>query len=176
MVSATLRVIAHAYLEICLLKRRPQDLPRSDWLMVLTLLAYGLSSAGLAAVDLEVPRAMAAALLDAGLLWAGTALVLYLFKRPLRTTQTVTALAGTGVVLSVVALPVVLWLTLAQGRHADTGIPALLWLGLFAWNLLISAHILRHALDSGFLLAIGITLMFVALDVKIFDVLVRTPA
>jgi hypothetical protein len=167
MLNTALRVLARAYLDICLLRRRPQDLPCSTALMILTLSAYALVSLTMAAIDLATEQALLVALADTALLCLGAALVLYLVRKPARTIQTVTALAGTGTVLGLIALPIVRWLTASHASQGDASVPALLWLGLFFWSLAVTGHVLRHALDIRFAAGLLMAAIFMLANVQI---------
>lgn len=151
-------VLFTAFLEVCLLRRRPQDLPHSLFLLKLTLAAYAAANIGLAAINLAPGPAVAAGVLDTVLLVAVTMVLLQLRRLPRRLPQTLTALAGSGALLNLLAAPVMLWLA-ALPEPAREGLPALLILGLVVWSLAVMAHILRHALDipffGGLLLAIA---------------------
>jgi hypothetical protein len=73
-------------------------------------------------------------------------------------TQTVTALAGCGVVLGIISLPL---LTLHQ--IANTDIRALVELLLFAlliWQIVIYSHILKHALAIPYIFAVILTVLY----------------
>ena len=66
--------------------------------------------------------------------------------------QTLTAMAGCGVLLGLAAMPL---LAVAQQEPIPAFV-GLLWLALLFWSLAINAHILRHALSVPF--GIGLVL------------------
>ncbi len=144
-----MRALLDVFLEICLLRRGPQDLPASPALTVLSLAAYGLS--GMVAVIAIMPLSMALpqTLLDLALVSGLSYLLLSLRGFGARFLQTLTALAGTGTLLNLVAWPLFMWM----GQEADTAgqgspLPSLLFLVLLGWSIAIMAHIVRHALSS----------------------------
>ena len=81
-------------------------------------------------------------------------LLLYLLNKAARINQTLAAMAGAGSLLGLVAFPLVLM----QGpENADGAVPvalSLVWVALLVWNLVVSAHILRHALSARLPLAL----------------------
>ena len=138
---------------ICLLRSGPQDLPAAYPLLKLTLFAYGLS--GLVFLlggvgNLNLPQAALLVVVDIALLAVLTYLVLHAVHHLPRFTQTLTALAGTGALLQLIALPLGVWFTWAEAAGASGQFPALLWLLLMIWSLTITGHILRHALSVSF--------------------------
>jgi len=147
------------FFQICTLRSGPQDLPAAPLLCNASLFFYLLLSLISSALNMPLSQALIAAMVDIGLLIALTTAILKLRGLGVRITQTLTALAGTSVILSLFSIPMLIWLQAARADHGDAGIPSLLMLVLVMWNLLIVAHIFRHALSTlfaaGLLLAIG---------------------
>lgn len=97
------------------------------------------------------------ALLELLLMTLFVAGVLYLFRRPARFSQTLAALAGSGGLLGLPAL------ALIRVAGAEVVAPHLstAWLLLLFWNLLINAHILRHALSSSLAMGAILSVLYV---------------
>ena len=93
------------FLDICLFRKAPQDVPASTPLLKMCLLAYALS--GLVVLLISAPVAVAVALLQilldmvllGGLLYLG----LILRRHPQRFEQTLSALTGSGTLLGLLA-------------------------------------------------------------------------
>ncbi|MFB4203686.1 hypothetical protein KBTX_02055 [wastewater metagenome] len=144
----SLQHIVRLVLDICLLRRGPQDLPASPTLLAATMLAS-------AVVGYPTMRALPAATATPGLDAAYGVIVTFAFTYALlhayglgnRFLQTATALYATDVVVTGLAL---ILLTLGS---AGTPVTALGLIGLILWNIAIIAHIFRHALDTVIALA-----------------------
>ncbi|HEY5790811.1 MAG TPA: hypothetical protein VIX81_09310 [Gammaproteobacteria bacterium] len=136
------------FFDLCLLRAKPQQVPASEVVFALALLAYlGVGVLVLAPGE-GLPRALGQALLDTALLLALLRLALQWRRHPARFQQAATALTGTGALLGLLLLPV---LALGGGGE-EAGQQAavlafLLWTALFAWSLTVTGHILRHALE-----------------------------
>ena len=139
------------WLDICLLRRAPQDEPWSPAALLLALAAYTLVDLLVAAASSGWRVAAAMTAVDLALLVAFVWMLLRLMGRPARFVQTLTALAGSGSLLGVAALPLVQQAARAQaaGGEASGGL-ALMWLLLVVWSLVVRAHIFRHALSAAF--------------------------
>lgn len=151
------------FVELCLLRRTPQDLPASlplFGLLAVVNLCLGLM-AGLVVGEgfgRSLSQSAAEILLTTGVLFAGLRLV----HRESRFAQSATALLGSGAVFGVLGLfPLAL---LPAGEEAE--ISALFWLlliGLLIWNLIVMGHILRHTLElkpgQAMLIAVGFYLL-----------------
>jgi hypothetical protein len=157
-----MHALFNLFLDICLFRKGPQDIPPSAVLMKLCLLGYGASGFLVLLLGTPAPVALLQILLDLVLLAGLLHLVLLLNRHPGRFEQTLTALTGTGTLLGLLALPLMHWIV-RQGTEGDTTLPSLLMLGLMVWSVAIIAHILRHALDTsvwaGALYALGYTVL-----------------
>jgi len=158
------------FVDMCLLRANPQDVPHSIFLELLTLVAYTTLSYVLALSSTTPGTALLAALVDSamlvGLAYAG----LWILDLKNRMTKLVTALAGTGVVWQLVALPVMSLLAGASDTTPNTALATLsylLLLALVAWAIFIIGHILRHALNMKFSFALGIAVLYVYTSMRV---------
>jgi hypothetical protein len=147
------------FVELCLLRRAPQDLPGSSTLLGLILFINLVASVlvGLAA-GLAAPVALGQGLADAILSLGLLHLALSLTRRPARFLQLATALLGTGALLSLIAVAPLLLLSGAESR-GETSLAGLPLIFLLFWSLLVTGHILRHGFDlrlgQGVLIAVA---------------------
>ncbi len=159
------KVLLLAFFDICRLIKRPQDIPESKNLLTLCLVVYGLLSILLAMLSLSTDKAVLAGVLEVILIMVFTQALLQTRGKSLRWTQTVTALAGTGIIISLIALPLYI-LTGVGGSNeinssASQVLGLLLLVSLACWNIVIMGHILRHALEVNFMLAIVLAITYI---------------
>lgn len=154
-----MRVLFDLIVDICLFRKGPQDLPASQALLGLYLIAYGLS--GLLALLVSMPPSTAVfqALVDIVLLAGFTYGILAMMNYGARFVQTLTALAGTYTLFNLIALPLIFWLERASTQTTAPVLPSLLLLALMGWSIVVMAHVLQHALSTsrvmGVLYALG---------------------
>lgn len=148
------------FFELCLLRRAPQDLPASDTLFRLILIAdvavgvlVGVAS------GLQTLASAAQVVAETALMLSLLYLALGLVGHPGRFTQSATALLGSGVLIGALALaPVLLG---ALGGDTDAAaLGTLLLLALMVWNIAINGHILRHTFGIGLGQGIGIAVVY----------------
>ncbi len=151
----------YAYLtllfKICLFRKGPQDIPHSQQLLRLSTIAYVLVSylvIQISAEGLRIPLQIAAELL---ITFGFAALILGLAGKFQRFTQTTTTFLSTDALISIFAMPIIATLNL----DASNILAIFAMLALMIWNWLITAHIIRHALDKSFSFALGIALLYV---------------
>ncbi|MTW21039.1 hypothetical protein [Allochromatium palmeri] len=162
------------FVELCLLRRPPQDLPASEMLLGVVLLAdlvigvlVGIT-AGLSWLT-SLLQGLAEILL---MLMALYAALTQLKRRP-RFLQTATALLGSGAMLGLVAIPP-LSLNPTGSQESDlAALGAFLLLGLVIWGILVTGHILRHAfsitLGQGSAIAVAFQIVAVTLVSSLFS-------
>jgi predicted signal transduction protein with EAL and GGDEF domain len=161
--------IIRPFFEICLLRLRPQDLPESTPLLGLVLIGHTFSAVLLSTVALPFWEALLAGLLDTLLLAAMTLSVLHLQRLQNRLKQTLTALAGTGTLIGMVAIPLSNWLHMANETNSEAVTPALLLLLLIGWSLTVTGHILRHALSTAFIMGLVLAMVFYWITINILN-------
>ncbi|MEY4685592.1 MAG: hypothetical protein RLZ25_2051 [Pseudomonadota bacterium] len=146
-------VLFRLFLDIALFRRGPQDVPDSPILLALAVLADVAISTVVGALEGDVLGAMLQALVASALLLAFVALILVLTSHRKRFQKTATAVLGCDALITLGALPV----SLLSDAFSGLG---LLIMGILFWNLLVFAHILKHALDIGYALSVALALIF----------------
>lgn len=168
------RLIAMLF-DLCLLKRGPQDLPHRPSLtlailvVALAIEAYTASVLGSTAL---LPGSM---LLSGVFALAATWGILRLRRVETRYWQTLLALAATGVMFSLLALPLMIALGPLDPDNLPPLTPVIGWgiVLLAFWRLVVSGHIWRHALDVplpiGVLVALGTFMAELVLQRALFS-------
>ena len=168
--------LIRAWFDICLLRRGPQDLPVSGFFLGLSLGCYALVSLLVASPSFGVADAALLAVVDTAMLAGFVVVLLYLQSKTERINQTLSALAGSGSLMGLFALPLVLLVD--PGQPAEQ-VPALLggvWLSLLIWNLFVMGHIMRHALSSSFAIGLGAAVLYALVSMQIVATLVPQQA
>lgn len=159
------------WLDICLLRAGPQDVPASRVLLWLTLIAYLLVSFLLSQPGYPSAVAARVAGVDLALLVVFVTAPLYLLDKTARIGQTLAALAGSGALLGVLALPVIRVVLAGQVAGEVPPTAALVWLILFGWSLLVVAHIMRHALSVAFAVGLGVAVLYTLVAMQVIGTL-----
>ena len=160
--------IAWLIIDIALLRRGPQDVPASLAFTLGALAAYAGSGM---LVQLQIAPEMAPlppVLFEVGLTVVLTGLVLWYRGVLARLPQTLSALAGTGTLITLCGLPVIRLLQAGDPGSALAMSGVVLWLGLVCWSLLVSAHILRLALDVSLNIGLVLAMVFLVLSALLY--------
>ena len=116
------KVLFLAFFEICRLNKGPQDIPASRNLLTLCLVVIWFivgSACGMLSQPIE--KAVFAGVLEVALIIIFSLALLQIRGKSERWVQMVTALAGTGIIISILALPLYLFI----GIGADEAMPPL---------------------------------------------------
>jgi hypothetical protein len=153
-----------AFVDIMLHRRGPDSLPSAAflfWLLLSLALASGVAVNVLAAG--LTTAIVAVALLVVGLeLWFVWAM-LRVFGRERRFRQTMSAVLGTNLVISVLVTP---FIPFAEPPTPTDQTLSLAWLALFflkVWSIDITSFVLSRALERPYLLALAIVIAYVLL-------------
>ncbi len=153
--------ISKAFFDICLLRKGPQDLPKSTVLLVLCLFMYTVIDVLLTLQSRPLVDALMVSFVDVGFLLLVTSLILKQHQHLDRWHQTMTALFGTGVILGIFIFPLVLGGIMNQPEAWIGQIIVLLFLIMIVWNVAVLAHIVRHAISTSMGIAIMIAILYI---------------
>lgn len=154
------------FLDICLLRLSPQDLPGSSFLLGLSLLMYAALAFGTALLSLAPFPAFMLAVVDVGLIAGLLWILLWIRDMLNRLPQTLSALYGAGAVMQLIALPLVLWQSASVSAPAQGVGALLLWVWLL-WHLLVVGHVLRHAVSTILPLGTLLALLYVFISFSV---------
>lgn len=164
----------YIFVELCLLRAKPQDLPVSVFLLLITAL-LGLLTGTLAAMESfgGVAVALTAQLMDTLLLLGLLMAALRLAGRAARFLQTGSALCGTGVLINMASIPAQLLIPDDPSTAAGGDLWVLVYLILIGWALVVMGHIIRHAFElplwAGIFAALNYFLIITWLIQDVFD-------
>jgi hypothetical protein len=154
------------WLDLCLLRAAPQDGPASTFTLGFALTCYAMVSVLVMTGGYGMLTGLGVALLELVLLAVFVMLLLYLLDKAARIRQTLAAMAGAGSLLGLIAFPLVL----LQGPVNEEGaLPlflSMLWLALLLWNLVVSAHIMRHALSTSFAMGLAVSVLYLLISTQ----------
>ncbi|MCW8903063.1 MULTISPECIES: hypothetical protein [Sedimenticola] len=152
--------LINLFVDICLLRAAPQDLPVASFLVTFTLLLNLLTGTIVIVGHFNsVVPALLAQLMDLALLALLVRLALNYQRHAGRFTQAISALFGCGVLINLVAMPLQLMIGDDPRVSPLGGLGVLFYVMLVIWGMVVVAHILRHTFEirfgNGMLLSIG---------------------
>ena len=157
--------VIDVFWKICLFKLRPQDLPVSSFLLLVSTVAYAIVGLLVGLTSLSLGEALISTVLDIALVGSMTQLILWIKEMGPRFQQAFTALMGTGAIVGFLALPLA-FLQMQAGEEPAV-LPSVLLLGLVMWSLGIVGHILRHTISAPFFVGVMLAVMYMYVSMSI---------
>ena len=146
---------------ICWLRQGPQDMPSATILMVILVAIYALVGVFLGIAKVSLGQATLESLLSILIMIVFVQLALRVRGHAARFNQTLSAMAGCDALLSSMLVPL---LVLLKAGILPPILFANLWLLLLIWSIVITAHILRHALAISFVTGILLSLAYLVMQ------------
>lgn len=160
-------------LQVCLFKKAPQDIPYSQLLLRLSIIAFAAISYLLSQLSNSDFNALLQVSVELIISLGFVAIVLTISNKRKRFVQTATTLVGTDALFSFFAMPILATLSI----NNENLLAALSMLGLMLWSWLVTIHIIRHAISTSFSFAAGIVFLYIFSTYQIIAVLFpSTPA
>jgi hypothetical protein len=156
-----------SYIDLCRLKAGPADMPASSMLLKSTLFAYFLLGIIISRIDSAWDVSIISSLADTLFMIAAIGVMLHLKGLNTRYQQTLIALAGAGIILNLIGLPLMIWLNQIDKLEQGTSVALLLMIALMFWSLMVIAHIFRQALDIKAGSAAMITIIYTAMSLVV---------
>lgn len=160
--------LALAFVEITLHRRGPDELPPSRFLLGVLVALYVLTGLigiwTLGVLDAGTAQLL---LLDAVFFLAYVFVCLRLFRHDRRFPQTVIALLGAEVVISLVSLPLALWSRSISVPPDPYSAPMLLHLLLLLWWIDVAGFILSRAIGRPYFVGVLFMIVYVLTSYRI---------
>lgn len=151
------------FLGICLLQKGPQDIPYSRFLCWFIFAIYLIVNCAVLALQSDMLILIAQLTVQLVYTVAFFWICLWISNQRLRFPQSMTAVFGTDAFISLVALPLLGWIT------AEPQSPSIYMIlfGLMVWQIVVTGHILRNALSARFSFGFGLALLYFYLSFQL---------
>lgn len=169
-------ILLKTFWNMCLLRAGPETLPASDFLLWLTLGLHALSVVVISLSVYGLVTAVMAGLTGTVVLAGLTVVTLQLHQHTERFNQTLSALAGTGTLLGLIAVIPNWWFYAAREAGEGWQTPTLLLFLVLVWSVVVTAHILRRALSTHFFVGLVVAAVFYWVSALIHESLFPVPA
>lgn len=165
--------LSKVFWNICRLKSNPQDLPKA-WSLLMAAIFAGIIVDSFSS-SILIPKFSALEIINIVIIYnilllSAVYLLLKLLGYKERAIQTLTAIAGSGLFISLVLLPALLTLNAAVKSFA------FLILIDNIWRIAVNAHIFRHALSISLLMAMILSVSYLLLGVLLAEFLLPAQA
>ena len=157
------------FLNICRLKAGPQDLPKGLSLLIIVILAGIILDSLTTPIflpKLSVIDIIKVVVIYNIILLTAIYLLFKLIGYTERVTQTITAVVGAGIFISLVLLPALLMMNSIDEQMKSISLFILID---NVWRIVVNAHIFRHALSVSFLMAMILSVSYLLFGALVAD-------
>ncbi len=155
------------FIDLCLFRASPSDIPASQQLMKVTLVIYFILMVIVNQLDVSWNTSLLISLADILVMIIFVRILLNFRNLKVRYVQVVTALAGSGCVMTIVAFPIMWWFYQTDPDQQATSIAMMMMIALLIWGLMVVAQIFRHALDVRSGTATIITIVYISISILV---------
>ena len=159
--------ILQSLFDICLFKKRPQDLPYSLLLLQLLAIINAISSFLILYIRYDWLNSLLQSLVGIALVTGFSWIILYLYRKLPRFNQTTAALLGTDAVIGFFALPAMATMMTGHGEL----LAFIVMLGLIGWHWAIIGHIIRNALEQSLSMSLGLAFLYLLVSYQVMALL-----
>jgi hypothetical protein len=160
--------VLNIFVEICFLMRGPQDTPSDAGFFKYVLGLYFAVNTLLTSLTTNLFFALIQAFAELAMLLGFIWAVLWFSHKTARFGQTATAMLACGALFTIASLPFFYWIETHIGASRILSYTVML---LLVWNLIVSGHILRHALSMPLSFGIGLSFLYVFFSYQILSFL-----
>lgn len=171
----TFGVLFKTFLNMCIFRYKPQDLPQSYDLLIICLLLYTLINVLLAMTTAPFATALQISILDTAIVTVITVFILKLNRHHERWLKTLMALAGTGCIIGLFTLPLFAGAFLLEVSELIQSVILMIYLALLIWNIVIMGHILRHAMETTLGIGIVFAVIYLVITSTLISVVIPRP-
>lgn len=153
--------LVKVFIDLCLFRLGPQELPASAWLRNLSLILYFVLGATLSMTIESVDSSLKSAILDTLFLALLAIVPLYFMGKSSRINQTLTAIYGSGTLFNLAIAPLAILYFVLDQQAGPLIAVSIAMLGF--WNLAVLGNILRHAFNLPLIAGIAIAITYLAI-------------
>ena len=158
-------------LSLLILKTAPQDLSYSPQYAVRLALVYILSGLIVLQTTLAPEGALSGMILGLAIQYVFTYAVLQALNCGARMVQTFSAILGVGIIFNLLSWPVLAVLSDQMATESMKSSMSLVFLLLISWEVLVKAHIFKHALEMKMFSALALSLSLFFISVALSQLL-----
>lgn len=163
--SNNMFLLLKLYFDICLMRANTEEIPDSRFLLATTLVAHFLVGVLSNLIDFSLAKSVLMVFISL-LMTVGLAIgALWAANLSHRVPQTLTALAGTGIILYIISLP---FRILSYNFPPEQLMfPVYMLLMILFWKIAIIGHILKNALAIPYWATVTISIVFVFTEYRV---------
>lgn len=165
------KTLARLFFDICLLKKGPQDVPDSSDVRITVFISYLLAGSVLISSGLSWSDALYQSIIETLLVALFIYVLLLFFSLPHRFKQAITAIYGSGTLITTLSIPFVFWLAALIKNEASTGVAGLAVFLIVCWSFVVMGHIIRETIQKSMAFSLLLTFCYLYLSYQVINMI-----
>lgn len=161
------KILARLFFDICLLKKGPQDVPDSSDVQIMVFMTYLLAGSVLISSGLPWSDALYQSIIETLLVAIFMYVLLLFFSLPNRFKQSITAIYGSGTLITVLSIPFIFWLDTLIKSESSTGVAGLAVFLIVCWSFVVMGHIIRETIQKSLAISLLLTFCYLYLSYQV---------
>ncbi|HIF17712.1 MAG TPA: hypothetical protein EYG50_08425 [Cycloclasticus sp.] len=165
------KMLLRLFLDLCLIKKGPQDVPDNTMLMKIVFFTYFMSGTVLLSGNIPIIDAVIQALIDTVLIGLFMYVLVSFFSVPNRFNQSLIAIYGSGALITVFSTPFIFWVQTLSNNEQPTGAAGLVVFLIVCWSFVVMANIIRETIRKNLSTCLLLTFCYLYLSYQLINML-----
>ncbi|AGS39034.1 hypothetical protein CYCME_0693 [Cycloclasticus zancles 78-ME] len=165
------KTVLRLFVDLCLIKKGPQDVPDSTILLKAVFFIYFLSGSLLLSSSMAFGEAVVQSFIETILLGLFVYILLSFFALKNRFNQSVTAIYGSGALITVISAPFVFLMGGMTGNEGSTGVLGLVVFLIVCWSFAVLANIIRQTIQKSLGVSLLLTFCYLYLSYHVIQLI-----
>ena len=165
------KTLLRIFVDLCLIKKGPQDVPDSSVLLKAVFFIYFLSGTLLLSSSVALSEAVAQSFIETLLLGFFVYLLLTFFAVKNRFNQSVTAIYGSGALITTLSVPFVFLMGSMTNSEGSTGAVGLIVFLIVCWSFVVLANIIRETIQKSLGICLLLTFCYLYLSYQVIQLI-----
>jgi len=164
------KILLRIFVDLCLIKKGPQDVPDSIALLKVVFFIYFLSGTLLLSSSMEFSEAIVQSFIETLLLGLFIYLLVIFFAVKNRFNQSVIAIYGSGALITILSAPFVFLMGNMEKNDGSTGAVGLVVFLIVCWSFIVIANIIRETIQKSLGISLLLTFCYLYLSYQVIQI------
>jgi hypothetical protein len=171
MMNNDYKTLLKLFLNLCLIKAGPRDVPDSNNVLRIVFIAYFVSGTILISSEAVLFDAAVQAFIEAVLVGLFVYGLVNFFSVPQRFNQSIIAIYGSGALITTVSIPFIFWMQSLFNNDQTTGAVGLVVFLIVCWSFMVMAYIIRETIQKNLTTSLLLTFCYLYLSYQLINTL-----
>jgi hypothetical protein len=163
------KTLLRIFVDLCLIKTGPKEVPDSEVLLKLVFLIYFLAGTLLLSSSMEFSEAVIQSFIETLLVGLFIYILAIFFAVKNRFNQSITAIYGSGALITIFSVPFVFMIENLTKQGGSTGVVGMIVFLIVCWSFIVMANIIREMIQKSFSISLLLTFCYLYLSYQVIQ-------